>query len=72
MNSFRFSGSETVETCSPETTVPWITSTSSPASSAISWYVEHPLRGQRGGDDDLLLLDLRDPLGDQLRLDRLA
>ncbi len=38
MNSFRFSGSDTVETCSPETTVPWITSTSSPASSASSWY----------------------------------
>ncbi len=37
MNSFRFSGSETVETCSPETTVPWITSTSRPASIAISW-----------------------------------
>ena len=37
MNSFRFSGSETVETCSPDTTVPWITSTSRPASSAILW-----------------------------------
>src|ERR1700730_4403169 len=33
---------------------------------------EHPLRGQRGCDDHLLLLDLADPLGDQLRLDRLA
>ena len=34
--------------------------------------LEHPLRRQRRGDDDLLLLDLADPLGDQLRLDRLA
>ncbi len=33
---------------------------------------EDPLRGERGGDDDLLLLDLADPLCDQLRLDGLA
>ena len=30
----------------------------------------HPLRGQRSGDDDALLLDLRDPLGDELGDDR--
>ena len=36
MNSFRLSGSTEDETCSAEITVPWITSTSSPASSAIS------------------------------------
>ena len=35
MNSFRLSGSVWVETCSAETTVPWITRTSSPASSTI-------------------------------------
>ncbi len=33
--------------------------------------VEHALRGQRGRDHDLLLLDLADALRDQLRLDRL-
>src|SRR5437588_678325 len=32
MNFFRFSGSVVLETCSAETTVPWITSTSSSAS----------------------------------------
>ena len=36
MNSFRLSAWPFEETCSAETTVPWITSTSSPASSAIS------------------------------------
>ena len=36
MNSLRLSGSETVETCSAETTVPWMTRTSRPASSASS------------------------------------
>ena len=36
MNSFRFSGSDFEETCSAEITVPWITSMSSPASSATS------------------------------------
>ena len=34
--------------------------------------LQHPLGRQRGGDDDLLLLDFADPLRDQLRLDRLA
>ena len=38
MNSFRFSGSCWLETCSPETTVPWTTSTSSPASSTSFAY----------------------------------
>ena len=38
MNSFRFSGSTTVDTCSADTTVPWMTSTSSPASSASCQY----------------------------------
>ena len=38
MNSFRFSGSCWLETCSPETTVPWITRTSSPASSTSFAY----------------------------------
>ena len=36
MNSFRLSAWPFEETCSAETTVPWMTSTSSPASSAIS------------------------------------
>ena len=36
MNSFRLSAWPFEETCSAETTVPWITSTSSPASSASS------------------------------------
>ncbi len=36
MNSLRFRGSTTVETCSADTTVPWMTSTSSPASTAAS------------------------------------
>ena len=35
MNSFRLSGSERVETCSAETTVPWITRMSSSASRTI-------------------------------------
>ncbi len=34
--------------------------------------LEHALGGQRGRDDDLLLLDLANPLGDQLGLDRLG
>ena len=38
MNSLRLSGSTTEETCSAETTVPWMTRMSSPASSAIAWY----------------------------------
>ena len=38
MNSFRLSGSARLETCSPETTVPWITRTSSPASSTSEAY----------------------------------
>ena len=33
MNRFRFSGSVWLETCSAETTVPWITRMSRPASS---------------------------------------
>ena len=33
--------------------------------------LEDPLRGQGSGDDDFLLLDFPDPLGDQLRLDGL-
>ena len=36
MNFFKFSGSDFEDTCSAEITVPWITSMSSPASSAIS------------------------------------
>ena len=38
MNSFRLSGSTDEDTCSAEITVPWITSTSRPASSATSQY----------------------------------
>ena len=34
--------------------------------------LEDALRRQRSGHDDFLLLDFPDPLGDQLRLDRLA
>ena len=33
MNFFRLSGSARVETCSAETTVPWMTKMSTPASS---------------------------------------
>ena len=36
MNSFKLSALPFEDTCSADTTVPWITSTSSPASSAIS------------------------------------
>ena len=36
MKRFRLSGSATDETCSAETTVPWITRMSRPASSATS------------------------------------
>jgi hypothetical protein len=36
MNSLRFSACPLEETCSAETTVPWMTSTSRPAASAIS------------------------------------
>ena len=36
MNSFRFSAAPLDETCSAETTVPWMTRTSRPAASAIS------------------------------------
>ena len=38
MNSFRLSGSVRVETCSAETTVPWITRMSSSASSTSGAY----------------------------------
>ena len=38
MNSFRLSGSWLDETCSPETTVPWITRMSRPASSTSFEY----------------------------------
>ena len=36
MNSFRLSGSVFADTCSADTTVPWITRMSRPASSALS------------------------------------
>src|SRR5436305_7640277 len=38
MNSLRLSGSEVVDTCSAEMTVPWMTRMSRPASSTSSWY----------------------------------
>ena len=43
MNSFRFSGSLRVETCSAEITVPWITSTSRPALERGLVVDAHPL-----------------------------
>ena len=74
MNSLRFSGgrSSSVETCSAETTVPWMTRMSRPASHRKLVVRAHALRRQRGRDDDALVLDLADALGDQLGLDRLA
>ena len=36
MNSLRLSGSVLADTCSADTTVPWMTRMSSPASSAVS------------------------------------
>ena len=71
MNRFRLSGSATDDTCSAETTVPWMTRMSRPASSADVHVVGHPLRGERARRDHALVLDLLDPVGDQLGLDRL-
>ena len=60
------------ETCSAETTVPWITRMSSAGLERDLVVLAHALRRERRGRDDALLLDLPDPLGDQLGLDRLA
>ena len=60
-----------LETCSPETTVPWITRMSSPASSTSVGVLLDPLGRERGARDDPARLDLLDPLADQLLLDRL-
>ena len=72
MNSFRFSGSTLVETCSAEITVPWIDEDVEPGLDRQLVVVADPLRGQRAAGDRALLLDLGDPLADQLRLDRLG
>ena len=71
MNSFRFSGSVRVDTCSAETTVPWITRMSSPASSTSGAYDVDPLGRHRGAARHAGVRDLADPLADQVLLDRL-
>ncbi len=72
MNSLRFSGSERVETCSAEITVPWITRMSRPASMADLVVLGDALGRERCGGNDSGRLDLLDPLGDELGLQRLA
>ena len=71
MNSLRLSGSVRVETCSAETTVPWITRMSSPASRTSFAYSLDPLRRERGAGRHAAVVDLLDPASDQLVLDRL-
>jgi hypothetical protein len=71
MKSFRSSGSVRVDTCSADTTVPWITRMSRPAATANGAYsatrcgCEACRRDHAGG------LQLGDALPDQIALDRL-
>ena len=71
MNRFRLSGSTVFDTCSAETTVPWMTRRSSSAARMAGASSLGALRGDRGARDDAGGLDLADPLGDELGLDRL-
>ena len=72
MNSLRFSGVEVWETCSAETTVPWMTRMSRPGLERQVVEARHALRRERRrGDDARLALDLLDALPDELGLDRL-
>src|SRR3954447_25680775 len=72
MNSLRLSGSTLDDTCSPETTVPWITRMSSPASSTRWAYFSTRCGGSGALDNDAAALDPLDPPADQLLLDRLG
>ena len=69
MNFLRLSGSAVFETCSADTTVPWITRMSSSASSDDLRVPLDPLRRERRGGDDAGGLDLTDALADELFLD---
>ena len=72
MKRFRLSGSTVLETCSAETTVPWMTSRSSSAARMAGASSVGALGGDRGRRGDARLLHLADPLGHQLGLDRLG
>ena len=72
MNSLRLSGWVWVETCSAETTVPWITRTSRPAPITASAYRSTRCGVSEAHETTPALLDLADPLLDQLVLERLA
>ena len=71
MNFFRLSGSAVLETCSAETTVPWMTRMSRPASRMVLAIQSVRCGGDRRGGHDARVLHLLDALGDQLELDRL-
>jgi hypothetical protein len=72
MKRLRLSGSAVLDTCSAETTVPWMTRRSSSAAEAgrgqrsVRWGVTEAAGGDAG------LLHLPDALGDQLGNDRLG
>jgi hypothetical protein len=64
MNLNRSSGSARLDTCSAETTVPWMTRMSSPASSAVLW-------SEAGCGDHATGFDLFDATPDEVGLHRL-
>ena len=68
----RLSGSDWLVTCSADTTVPWMTSRSSSASSSCSRERRNPLRRHRRARHDPAGPQLLDPGTDQFRLDRLG
>ena len=74
MNFLRLSGwrDSSFDTCSADTTVPWITRTSSSASSTMLGVLLDALRRERRARGDAAVLDLADALADELVLDRLG
>ena len=72
MKRLRLSGSTVFDTCSAETTVPWMTSRSSSASRMALANCSVRCGRDRRARRDAGLLDLADALADQLGLDRLG
>ena len=71
MNVLRFNGSTMVDTCSADTTVPWMTSMSSSPARMCSSHPVGALRGDRGARHHPGVVDLADPVGNQTGNDRL-
>ena len=71
MNFFKLSGSAVFETCSAETTVPWITRMSRPESMMVL-DIQSVRAGVTDAEvDDARVLHLLDALGDEFELDGL-